>query len=302
VRSDEIATGAVGSEEIAANAVTSSEIAADAVGASEIADNAVTAAKIADNAVGSSELVNLIDLGEGGVADGRLRVYSGVMTGAAVELSTHSTGGGMVKAYNDAGDLVTYLSRNSDNAGYLDIYGPNGNPNVRITSMESFPNRGAITVFDATGDAKAGLWIDSDGKGLVWGDTKNFRMAHPYRADQEIWYACIEGPEAGAYLRGTSRLVDGKAEVTFPEHFQIVASAAGMTVYLTPTDANSLGLAVTSKSATGFSVQELYEGKGNYDFDWEVKSVRKGYENYRVLRSKAEMRTAGPPNAKELKK
>lgn len=301
VRSDEIANGAVGSDEIAANAVTSSEIAADAVGASEIADNAVTSSKIADNAVGSSELANFIDLGEGGTANGRLRVYSSAMTGVAAELNTYSTGDGLVRTYNDAGGQVTLLTANGDNAGFVEISGPNGTPNVRISSIAGFPNRGAITVFDANGNAKAGMQVDANGDGLVWGDTKNFRMPHPYLPDQEIWYASVEGPEAAAYLRGTSRLIDGKAEITFPEHFQIVASAAGMTVYLTPTDASSLGLAVTSKSASGFSVQELYDGKGNYDFDWEVMSVRKGFENYRVLRSKAEMMTAGPAKEQEIK-
>ncbi len=293
VTSDKIATGAVGSSEIAADAVGGSEIASGAVTTLEILDGAVTGAKIADNAVGSTQLANFIDLGDGGAADGRLRVYSDAMTGVAAELNTYSSGAGFVRTYNDAGDEVTFIG--GTESGFVEISGPNGNPNVRITSMEGFPNRGAVTVFDATGTAKAGLWIDSDGKGLVWGDTKNFRMAHPSLPDQEIWYACIEGPEAGAYLRGTGRLTDGKAEMTFPEHFQIVAGEAGMTVYLTPVDASSLGLAVTSKSATGFSVQELYEGKGNYEFDWEVKAVRKGHENYRVLRSKTEMMAAGRP-------
>jgi hypothetical protein len=250
VNSDKIATGAVGSSEIAADAVTGSEIASGAVTTLEILDGAVTGAKIAENAVGSDKLANFIDLGEGGVADGRLRVYSNATTNLAAELNTYTSGAGFVRTYNDAGTQVTLLGVNGDNAGFVDISGPNGNPNVRISSIIGFPNRGAITVFDADGNAKAGMQVDADGKGLVWGDTKNFRMAHPTLADQEIWYACIEGPEAGAYLRGTGKLVDGKAEIVFPEHFQIVASEAGMTVYLTPTDASSLGLAVISKRAT----------------------------------------------------
>jgi len=34
------------------------------------------------------------------------------------------------------------------------------------------------------------------------------------------------------------------------------------------------------------------EGKGNYEFYWEVKGVRKGYENYWVIRSKREVTPA----------
>jgi hypothetical protein len=29
------------------------------------------------------------------------------------------------------------------------------------------------------------------------------------------------------------------------------------------------------------------KGKGSYTFDWEVKGVRKGYENYEVVRDKS---------------
>jgi hypothetical protein len=31
-------------------------------------------------------------------------------------------------------------------------------------------------------------------------------------------------------------------------------------------------------------VRELMKGKGNFSFDWEAKGVRKGYENYQVIR------------------
>jgi hypothetical protein len=66
-----------------------------------------------------------------------------------------------------------------------------------------------------------------------------------------------------------------------------------MTVRLTPLDAGSKGLAVTRKSAGSIEVRELRQGAGNYDFDWEVKSVRKGHEGFRVLRGKTESKPAG---------
>ncbi|MBL0295570.1 MAG: hypothetical protein IPQ04_15295 [Saprospiraceae bacterium] len=31
-------------------------------------------------------------------------------------------------------------------------------------------------------------------------------------------------------------------------------------------------------------LKELRKGTGNHNFDWEVKAVRKGYENYEVIR------------------
>src|SRR4029077_11993069 len=72
-------------------------------------------------------------------------------------------------------------------------------------------------------------------------------------------------------------------------HFAIVASPDGMTVQVTPLSADSLGLAVVTKRLSGIEVKELQRGTGNYDFDWEVKCVRKGHEDYQVTRSRNEM-------------
>lgn len=52
---------------------------------------------------------------------------------------------------------------------------------------------------------------------------------------------------------------------------------------LTPLAADSKGIAVINKSAGGFTAKELFEGKGNYEFDYEVKGIRKGYENEPIL-------------------
>ena len=123
-------------------------------------------------------------------------------------------------------------------------------------------------------------------------------MAHPSKPDKEIWYACIEGPEGAAYTRGTANLVNGEVEVVFPDHFMEVINPQTMTVNLTPLSAESKGLAVVEKTATGFKVKELAQGTGNYGFDWEVKAVRKGLEDYRPVRDKGEVKMGGP--GKEL--
>jgi hypothetical protein len=117
---------------------------------------------------------------------------------------------------------------------------------------------------------------------------KNFNMEHPNDPSKRIWYACIEGPEAAAYERGTAELVNGEAFIPFSEHFELVINAETMTVNLTPNSAESLGLAVVEKTAQGIRVKELYKGQGNYSFDWEAKAVRKGYEDYRVIRDATE--------------
>ena len=63
-----------------------------------------------------------------------------------------------------------------------------------------------------------------------------------------------------------------------------------MTVSITPLSADSEGIAVVEKTNSGFKVKELRRGTGNYQFDWEVKCIRKGYEDYKVIRPSSEFR------------
>ena len=48
---------------------------------------------------------------------------------------------------------------------------------------------------------------------------------------------------------------------------------------------------MVEKTETGFRVKELKNGKGNFAFDWEVKCVRKGNEDFKIFRDKI-MKTA----------
>jgi hypothetical protein len=88
--------------------------------------------------------------------------------------------------------------------------------------------------------------------------------------------------------------VNGRAEITYPEHFVAVTSGQGLTVQLTPLSAESSGLAVVEKHAGGFVVRELHKGTGSYDFDYHVMAIRAGHENFQVIRSTTEARPATP--------
>ena len=61
-----------------------------------------------------------------------------------------------------------------------------------------------------------------------------------------------------------------------------------MTVQVTPHSANTYGLAVIAKREDGFVVSELMGGQGNFSFDWEVKTIRKGYEDYQPVRKRSD--------------
>ena len=149
---------------------------------------------------------------------------------------------------------------------------------------------GAIICYDdidAGGNIIAGGHLHAGGNISADG-VKNFVIDHPLRNDKKIVYACIEGPEAAVYTRGTAELINGEAWITFEEHFELVVNPETITVQLTSLSAESEGLAVVEKTANGFRIKELRKGTGNYKFDYFVQGIRKGYEDYRVIRDKSE--------------
>lgn len=134
-----------------------------------------------------------------------------------------------------------------------------------------------------------------------------FLIRHPHDPSREIFYASLEGPEAGIYARGTGRLEGGRAVVRLPEHFTAVANPVGLTVQLTPSSADTYGLAVVEKSPTSIVVQELAGGVGNFAFDWVVHAARGDIPTidpvrYRAVpRSEAKARQTRGPRRLEAK-
>ena len=180
--------------------------------------------------------------------------------------------------------LVSIQKRNPATIAEMIFNGDNGNANVRINHDGNL-NEGRMDVCDGNGIPQAGLFT-SNGQGHIFADVKNFRVDHPKNDKKEIWYASLEGPEAAAYVRGTATLVDGQGFVEFPEYYSLIANPSEMTIQLTPLFWDTYGLAVIRKTEKGFEVKELKGGKGTFEFDWEVKCVRKGHENFQVIRNK----------------
>lgn len=211
---------------------------------------------------------------------------------------------GRIRVRDDEGNTRVDLYVTPLGIGRVILEGPNGSDNVYMGNYSSsIPDHGAVSVRDASGTSQAGIYVNSSGQGVVWGDTKSFRVPNPNQPGTDIWYASLEGPEAAAYVRGTASLQNGRAEIVLPDHFQAVAIAARMTVQVTPLSAASTGLAVTTKSVSKIVVEELFSGTGSYDFDYTVTAVRQGYEDYQVVRPNIESRQAevdGSDSAVEL--
>jgi hypothetical protein len=168
--------------------------------------------------------------------------------------------------------------------GNFGTFGSNGSLNTLVTSVNGAPNHGALIACDASGSQLAGIYVNTSGEGVVFADIKNFKIKHPIDPSKNIWYASLEGPEAGAYERGVCNLKNGEVFVPYSEHFKLVVNPQTVTVVLTPHSTETFGLAVVEKRIDGFVVREMMKGQGNFSFDWLVQGVRQGYEDYKAIR------------------
>lgn len=215
--------------------------------------------------------------GGGTTGDVSIGVATGGITGA------HVANGSLTGA-----DLPSELTIGGYSAGNGLIMMLDGAGIARVQAgLMSVPH---VYLRDAANNDVCGLWIDTEGHGNIFAEIKNFVVRSPSDPTKEIWYASVEGPEAAAYVRGTAQLVNGEANVVFPQHFIDVATLSGMTVQVTPLSADSKGLAVVEKRLDGFRLRELSGGSGSYQVDWEVKAIRRGHESFEPVRP---ARTAG---------
>lgn len=139
------------------------------------------------------------------------------------------------------------------------------------------------------------LWVKGNGSNYalyVKGDftvtgSKNFAHKHPKDPSKQIVYSAKEGPEVGTYFRDKGKLKNGKAVIKLPKHFQYVTSTEDLTVQVTPAG-NCNGLYVEEVSKEKLVVKELKGGNSNVEFYYQVNGVRKGFENKKVIRPKAQ--------------
>jgi hypothetical protein len=234
-------------------------------------------------------------------------------------MAVHPNGSGVISTWgkNKAAPQSANVIIGSDpdatpnnlDAGCVYTYSPNGKNLSAFSYLLNYPENGFIAVGEdaSTNIPQIGLYLNSSNKASffmtdgIFDDAsikinsfgsadffvsglKQFRVTHPLDETKDIRYTCIEGPEAAMYVRGTLKLKDGKAKVELPEHFRLLAGNKNVTVILMPLSAESEGLAVVKKSKDAIEIVELHRGLGNYEVDYEVKAVRKDYEdNYQVI-------------------
>ena len=120
------------------------------------------------------------------------------------------------------------------------------------------------------------------GNFTVTGGTKNFAMVDPANSEKAIYYAALEGPEAGTYYRGTSKTVDGEVVIDLPGYFSRATEPEKLTVQLTALGGWSQ-LYVASKASDKLVIR-VAPGSPDVEFDYLVQGVRLGYKDFQVER------------------
>ena len=92
---------------------------------------------------------------------------------------------------------------------------------------------------------------------------------------------------------GSAKLKDGAAVVAIdPLYAETVNTEIDYHVFLTPRG-ECKGLYVTNQKGSSFEVRELNGGKSDIPFSYRIVAKRKGYEDLRLAKVKAETMTAG---------
>ncbi|MBD2449047.1 hypothetical protein H6G76_18180 [Nostoc sp. FACHB-152] len=131
----------------------------------------------------------------------------------------------------------------------------------------------AKIAFDYTGSID--IYCDT-GKGFV--KVKTFVIDHPLDQSKYLIHGTLEGPEASVFYRGSSQLVNGKAEINLPDYFEALTHKEGRTIVLTNID--GFDKLMVKKIGQDKIVQGKFyvvsdNPESSQEFDWEVKAIRK---------------------------
>jgi hypothetical protein len=262
--------------------------------------SAATSGRLALNNQAGNRNIFLGETGGRGIlnvndADGGIRVIA----------SAEADKDGYFELRSDAGNSIFSVNADGENDGAAYVRSRSGQPrSVLFVSQDDdgFINlrnkANAVTVLIGSNDAShafinlrnaAGtttVGMDAE-TGQVWGSTKNFRIPHPTMPDHNIVYTSIEGPEVSLVYRGKATLEDGEAFVELPEHFQLLAVPGSLSATVTPMSRRSLGLGVETQD-DGFTVFELHDGRGSYEFSYTAFVTRTGYEDFPPVQRRGE--------------
>jgi hypothetical protein len=182
---------------------------------------------------------------------------------------------------NGSGNAVDGYTAGTGRAGYFHINNASSNADALCGTTNG---SGAAVYGYTTGSGDAGHFVGSVViTGSLTKGSGSFVQPHPTQPTKELVYAFFEGPEHAIFLRGTAKLVGGKAVIETPEYFRVVAGDEGITVQFTPRYADTFGLAAVEVTKEKILVQELKGGTNTYEFDYFITAKRAGFEKHEPI-------------------
>jgi hypothetical protein len=176
----------------------------------------------------------------------------------------HSAGNTNQGAYTIALGSYAGLSNQHDNTIVLNATGVDFNT-IGSNSFYVSPIRSDV------GASNGNLLYYDTGTGeIIYDTTKTFVINHPKDESKYLVHACLEGPEAGVYYRGTGTIaeLETSVEVELPDY--VDALAVDLTVQVTPIYNGSVR--VLNASCVSNNKFTVYGDSG--DFHWHVYGRR----------------------------
>lgn len=87
---------------------------------------------------------------------------------------------------------------------------------------------------DIIGDGEINISGDVTGNGISLSSRKAFDIPHPTKEGHRLRHICLEGPEAGVYIRGRLK----GTTITVPGYWKGLVDENSITVHLTPIGSN----------------------------------------------------------------
>ena len=97
--------------------------------------------------------------------------------------------------------------------------------NASSTDLNSYNSGFFVSPINATSNSNSMLTYNTNTNEISYDNNKTFVINHPIKPDSYLVHACLEGPEAGVYYRGESKIENNQSiTVKLPEYVSAFAT------------------------------------------------------------------------------
>lgn len=196
---------------------------------------------------------------------------------------------GFLFTYDTQGKVNTEISVTGEgnNSGFIATKDPNGDDLIRLTTAVGSEGwQGYIGLY-YKGNMVGNFYVNDNGQSILHTDllyvngsqlrssTTNYTAGNLRSSSTYAPCYVSESTDQQITFRGTATLNNGTFTIILPPDEAEKIQENTLTVQVTPLSTASKGLAVVKKGKDSFTVAELMNGTGNYDFDWTLTALRK---------------------------